>query len=97
MTANREENVISIESARTTAMPNAAEIHPIVTAIIRGGPVRARCSSCQATITFGDTISAPLEQERKLRDAFLAHLRERHEDVLESASATYVESSNKQN
>jgi len=79
-------------------MHNAGEIHPIVTAIIRGGPVRARCSSCQTTITFGDTINAPLEQERKLREAFVAHLHERHEGEMERASADYKESSSsKQN
>ena len=53
-------------------------IHAIVTAIIRGGPVRARCSQCKATITFGNTIGAPLDQERKLREAFAQHLREKH-------------------
>ena len=96
-TSNREENLIPIESARTAAIPNSGEIRPIVTAIIRGGPVRARCSGCQATITFGNTISAPLEQERKLRDAFVAHLRERHEDELEAASVNFPEvSSTKQ-
>jgi len=95
---NRDENIIPIESARTSAMHNAGEIHPIVTAIIRGGPVRARCSSCQTTITFGDTINAPLEQERKLREAFVAHLHERHEGEMERASADYKESSSsKQN
>ncbi|HWY70185.1 MAG TPA: PilZ domain-containing protein [Terriglobales bacterium] len=61
-----------------TAPVHKGEIHPIVTAIIRGGPVRARCSSCQATITFGNTISSPLEQERKLREAFAVHLHEKH-------------------
>jgi len=74
-----DDNIVPIESARAGAADKTGEIHPIVTAIIRGGPVRARCSSCQATITFGNTISAPLEQERKLRDAFAAHLREKHE------------------
>jgi len=53
-------------------------IRAIVTAIIRGAPVRARCSECKATITFGNTIGAPLDQERKLRDAFARHLDEKH-------------------
>jgi PilZ domain len=76
-----QDDVVPIESARS-ATAKTGEIHPIVTAIIRGGPVRARCSSCQATITFGNTIHTPLEQERKLRDAFAIHLHEKHEDEL---------------
>lgn len=85
-----QDNIVPIESAcRATA--NAREIHPIVTAIIRGGPVRARCSSCQATITFGNTISAPLEQERKLREAFAAHLHEKHESESQSSRAEVTE------
>jgi hypothetical protein len=67
------------DETQTVATPNSGEIHPIVTAIIRGGPVSARCSACQATITFGNTIGVPLEQERKLRDAFLAHLEDKHQ------------------
>lgn len=66
------------ESPRAAVYGNAERIHPIVTAIIRGGPVRARCSACQGAIAFGNTISAPLEQERKLREAFLAHVQEKH-------------------
>lgn len=62
----------------------SGEIHAIITAIIRGGPVRARCSSCQMTITFGNTIGAPLDQERKLREAFAAHLQEKHPEELGS-------------
>ena len=54
------------------------KIRAIVTAIIRGGPVRARCSDCSATITFGNTIGAPLDQERKLREAFARHLKDKH-------------------
>lgn len=73
-----QEDPVPLESTHS-ATANKGEIHPIVTAIIRGGPVRARCSSCQATITFGNTIHTPLEQERKLRDAFLIHLHEKHE------------------
>jgi CheY-like chemotaxis protein len=53
----------------------------IVTAIIRGGPVRAKCSACLAVITFGTTIGAPLDQERKLREAFAEHLRQKHADL----------------
>lgn len=70
------------EASRTTVYGNNEGLRPIVTAVIRGGPVRARCSGCQATITFGNTIVAPLEQERKLREAFVAHVREKHEDDL---------------
>ena len=86
-----DENIIPIDAARTADTAHAKEIYPIVTAIIRGGPVRARCSSCQATITFGNTISAPFEQERKLRDAFAVHLRERHEGELEASSQHHPE------
>lgn len=75
------DDMVATESARSVIV-NSGEIHPIVTAIIRGGPVRARCSSCQATITFGNTIHSPLEQERKLRDAFAIHLHEKHEGEL---------------
>jgi hypothetical protein len=60
----------------------SGEIRVIVTAIIRGGPVRARCSACQATITFGSTIGAPLDQERKLREAFITHMHEAHPEQL---------------
>ena len=67
------------DEAPSEATAGSGEIHPIITAIIRGGPVRARCSDCQMTITFGNTIGVPLEQERKLRDAFLAHLEDKHE------------------
>lgn len=83
----RQDKIVPIEETHTTTAASTREIHPIVTAIIRGGPVRARCSSCQATITFGNTISPPLEQERKLRDAFLVHLHERHEDELERSAS----------
>jgi hypothetical protein len=64
---------------QTQSVATEGEIHPIITAIIRGGPVSARCSACQVTITFGNTIGVPLEQERKLRDAFLAHLEDKHQ------------------
>jgi hypothetical protein len=60
----------------------SGEIRAIVTAIIRGGPVRARCSACKATITFGNTIGAPLDQERKLREAFISHLHDVHPEQL---------------
>jgi hypothetical protein len=73
-----EDEFASIEGAQTITVAKG-EIHPIVTAIIRGGPVRARCSSCQAIITFGNTISSPLEQDRKLRDAFVIHLHAKHQ------------------
>ena len=79
------------EHARTAVYSNAGEIRPIVTAIIRGGPVRARCSACQATITFGNTIAAPLEQERKLREAFIAHVREKHQAQLPQVLAAAAE------
>jgi hypothetical protein len=62
----------------------SGEIRAIVTAVIRGGPVRARCSSCQMTMTFGNFIGAPLDQERRLREAFAAHLEERHPEELGS-------------
>jgi hypothetical protein len=70
------------EASRTTVYGNYEGLHPIVTGVVRGGPVRARCSGCQATITFGNTIAAPLEQERKLREAFIAHVKEKHQDEL---------------
>lgn len=87
----RQEKVVPIEDTRVATTAGPREIYPIVTAIIRGGPVRARCSSCQATITFGNTISAPLEQERKLRDAFLVHLHENHADELQRNAASLPE------
>jgi CheY-like chemotaxis protein len=59
----------------------------IVTAIIRGGPVRAKCSACLAIINFGNTIGAPLDQERKLREAFLEHLRQKHSELAADALA----------
>lgn len=70
------------QEARATVYGNNEGLHPIVTAVIRGGPVRARCSGCQSTITFGNTIGAALEQERKLREAFIAHVKEKHEEEL---------------
>jgi hypothetical protein len=69
----------SADETQSVATPNSEGIRPIVTAIIRGGPVSARCSACQLTISFGNTIGVPLEQERKLRDAFLAHLEDKHQ------------------
>ncbi len=63
---------------RTPAVPIPGGIHPIVTAIIRGGPVRARCSGCQADIALGINIGDSIEQERKLRDAFARHVQEKH-------------------
>lgn len=78
LAGNGRENLSASDSSRTAVYGNAEGIHPIVTAIIRGGPVRARCSACQATISFGNTISQPLEQERKLREAFLSHVQEKH-------------------
>jgi CheY-like chemotaxis protein len=60
----------------------------IVTAIIRGGPVRAKCSACLAIITFGNTIGSPLDQERKLREAFIEHLRQKHAELAANANAT---------
>lgn len=77
---------------RTAVYGNTQGIHPIVTAIVRGGPVRARCSACQATISLGNTISTPLEQERKLRDAFLAHVQEKHHAQLAEFLAQSAES-----
>jgi CheY-like chemotaxis protein len=64
--------------ARTPAVPIPGGLHPIVTAIIRGGPVRARCSACQADIALGTNIGDSIEQERKLRDAFARHIQEKH-------------------
>lgn len=63
---------------RTPAVPIPGGLHPIVTAIIRGGPVRARCSGCQADIPLGSGIGDSIEQERKLRDAFARHVHEKH-------------------
>lgn len=64
--------------ARTPAVHIPGGLHPIVTAIIRGGPVRARCSGCQADIVMGSSIGDSIEQERKLRDAFARHVHEKH-------------------
>ena len=86
----------TIESTQIATVPKG-EIRPIVTAIIRGGPVRARCSSCQTTITFGNTISSPLEQERKLREAFVSHLREKHEGEFGPSLLTAETTPGKQN
>ena len=86
----------SIDSTQLVTVPKG-EVHPIVTAIIRGGPVRARCSSCQATITFGNTISSPLEQERKLREAFASHLDEKHAGELALSLITSSMTPGKQN
>ena len=63
---------------RTPSVPIPGGIHPIVTAIIRGGPVRARCSGCQNEIPLGSNIGDSIEQERKLRDAFARHVQEKH-------------------
>ena len=63
---------------RTPAVPIPGRPHPIITAIIRGGPVRARCSGCQADIPLGSNIGDSIEQERKLRDAFARHIQEKH-------------------
>lgn len=72
-------------SEQSRIFGRSGEIRAIVTAIISGGPVRARCSACQSTITFGNAIGAALDQERKLREAFIAHLQEKHpEQVAES-------------
>jgi hypothetical protein len=68
-----------VAAPRSAVCADGSRIRPIVTAIIRGGPVGARCSACQGTISLGNTIATPLEQERKLRDAFLAHVQEKHE------------------
>jgi hypothetical protein len=68
----------------------SGEVKAIVTAIIRGGPVRARCSKCQATITFGNTIGAPLDQERKLRDAFILHIQEKHPEEVTEETRDYA-------
>jgi hypothetical protein len=78
VTTGVRQTFASAAERQNGATVNSGEIHPIITAIIRGGPVSARCSSCQVTITFGNTIGVPLEQERKLRDAFLAHLEDKH-------------------
>ena len=63
---------------RTPVVPIPGGLHPIVTAIIRGGPVRARCSGCRADIPLGSNIGDSIEQERKLRDAFARHVQEKH-------------------
>jgi hypothetical protein len=63
---------------RTPSVPIPGGLHPIITAIIRGGPVRARCSGCQADIPLGSNIGDSIEQERKLRDAFARHIQEKH-------------------
>ena len=68
---------------RTPAVPIPGGLHPIVTAIIRGGPVRARCSGCQGEIPLGSNIGDSIEQERKLRDAFARHVHEKHAAELE--------------
>jgi len=74
----RDDDFPSSDIASHTDSAASGGIRAIVTAIIRGGPVRARCSECKATITFGNTIGAPLDQERKLREAFARHLQEKH-------------------
>ena len=84
-------DVALIEDSRAAVYGKSGGIHPIVTAVIRGGPVRARCSACQATITFGNTIGAPLEQERKLREAFVAHVKEKHAAELAQVLASTAE------
>jgi CheY-like chemotaxis protein len=63
---------------RSSSLPSSGDIRPVVTAIIRGGPVRARCSECRADIQFGGSVGDSIEQERKLREAFAAHVREKH-------------------
>jgi len=83
-----QQNFASADDPQSSATPTSGEIHPIVTAIIRGGPVRARCSACQVTITFGNTIGVPLEQDRKLREAFLDHLQDKHPAELADAAET---------
>jgi DNA-binding NarL/FixJ family response regulator len=69
---------------RAASLPNSGDLHPVVTAIIRGGPVRARCSECRADIPFGGSVGDSIEQERKLREAFAVHVRDKHR----STSAT---------
>jgi DNA-binding NarL/FixJ family response regulator len=63
---------------RSSPLPSSGDIRAVVTAIIRGGPVRARCSECRADIQFGGSVGDSIEQERKLREAFAAHVREKH-------------------
>ena len=63
---------------RTPPISIPGGIHPIVTAIIRGGPVRARCSGCEADIPLGSAIGDSIEQERRLRDAFARHVHDKH-------------------
>ncbi|MBV9435550.1 MAG: PilZ domain-containing protein [Acidobacteria bacterium] len=82
-----------LDLSRTSAPTNPGGIHPIVTAIIRGGPVRARCSGCQATIALGNTIGTALEQERKLREAFVAHVQEKHHTELAEVLAASANAS----
>jgi len=79
------------EQHRTALVPNTGEIHPIVTAIIRGGPVRAKCSLCHTEIKFGNSIGDSLEQERKLREAFSLHLQDRHKAELRNEAKTASE------
>lgn len=71
-----------VETSDSRVFGKSGEIRAIVTAVIRGGPVMARCSGCKMTITFGNTIGAPLDQERKLREAFVTHLHEKHPEEL---------------
>jgi CheY-like chemotaxis protein len=78
MTPHVVEPAPSRTEPRTPAVPIPGGLHPIVTAIIRGGPVRARCSGCQADIPLGPNIGDSIEQERKLRDAFTRHVQEKH-------------------
>lgn len=72
----------SIEQHHGPAIPIPGDIHPIVTAIIRGGPVKAKCSLCREELKLGSMIGDPLEQERKLREAFSLHVQERHKAEL---------------
>jgi hypothetical protein len=72
--------------ASTAEVDDPNQPRAIVTAIIRGGPVRAKCSACLAIITFGNTIGAPLDQERKLREAFIEHLRQKHAELSANAN-----------
>jgi CheY-like chemotaxis protein len=72
--------------ASTVEVDDPNQPRAIVTAIIRGGPVRAKCSACLAIITFGNTIGAPLDQERKLREAFIEHLRQKHAELSANAN-----------
>ena len=81
------------ESGDSRTFGKSGEIRAIVTAVIRGGPVRARCSACQMTITFGNTIGDPLDQERKLREAFVIHLHDKHPEELVDGLTDSAESS----